>query len=191
MKTKLLVLVCFFSLGFLFSCEKDKIGCPTCDDDVTWDGYGDIKFGHTGYDGELSEDYSSSTNMQSDCGWQIYNSCAGGVGDTYQVFSSACDTSVILIWMWGNFNALVLNDNWKGYFNNPNDSIQMGCSMKHFLDLYPNYTPWSGDSISTVFFTQDNSLHYFLVDDISEHISYVGFSLKEKKLDWLYITGYY
>lgn len=192
MKNLVIFLVAILTMIiFSVACDKDKRGtCPLCDENITSKGYGKLKFLNTGYDGDLSSDWSS-LHIESDCNWKIYMGNVGGVGNTYEVYSSSCDTSVVLVWMWGNFSAIIANKNWKGYFNNPADNIKMGCDMNQFLKKYPNYKPWCGvtECLTTVFFTDSKSLHYLFVDDVSEHISYVGFSL-DKKWDWLYLTGY-
>lgn len=169
------------------TCYEPCGSCPSCDENVTWEGYGNIKFLNTGYDGNLSKECSNPIDIEDDCGGVIHDGNVGGSGNTYEV--ELCNKSVIFIWMWGNFSALMLNKDWKGYFNNPSDNIKMGCSMEYFLRIYPNYQPWSGDSLANPFFNDDDMPHYFFVDYVSEHISYARFSL-DKKLDWLYITGY-
>lgn len=166
--------------------EFIKRECPECDENVTFEGYGNLKFSTAGWDGDLDSVYGG-LNIEKDCGWEIFHNFDGGWGSTYRVFSPSCDTSVVLIWMWGDFNGLALRKNWEGYLNDPSDSIKMGCSLEHFLKIYPDYKPDRGGHVyQNPFLSGDNDFYYEYYCFFDKYHSYVGFSQKEKKMEWFY-----
>jgi hypothetical protein len=145
MKTlKLLIWFVLFAV-VTSTCSKLREECPHCNEDATWTKYGNVEMDKTGYDGALDESLDG-THIEYDCGWQIYQGHAGGIGNTYEVTS--CHTSVVLIWMNGVFSAMELNENWEGSLNDSRGSIKMGCTLKDFLKIYPEFKAYPQDPSS-------------------------------------------
>lgn len=187
MKKLVLYLLVIFSIIFLSTCNDDNTliklpNCPTCADNVSWDGYGEWKFLGTGYDGLSVPD---GIHIEKDCGWKIYWKRVGGIGSTYEVYS--CDTAVVFIWEWSNFRALQLRENWAGATK---EGVHMGDILSIFLSIYKKFEPVKSDS------TYKNRYYPYIKylfqwDTPFNYIS-AGFS-SDRKLNYLYIykkTGY-
>lgn len=174
MKKLVLSLLVIFSIIFLSTCNYDNTliklpNCPTCADNVSWDGYGEWRFREVGYDGSNG----SSLNIEMDCGWRIYENNEGGIGETYQVYS--CDTGVIFIWRWSNLGAVVLGKGWEG---STTEGIRIGDSMSKFLSTYDYFEPYEGDSTVLKYsFDDDGEVKRYILATFSE----------DKKLKYLYI----
>lgn len=117
--------------------------CPTCNDTLTPDGYGQWRFNNTGPDGTYTL-YNTDPNFVriiGDCGWTIYNHHDGGIGDTYEVTS--CNQGVILKWAYKVFREATVQEGWYGCTDK---GIRIGDSFTTVYEAYPNLKLWAEDA---------------------------------------------
>jgi hypothetical protein len=139
MNTRILILGMILVAAILSDCEKDNDHpCPLCDQDITWDSYGDWTLQDEGGDGNSSNTGSTQdpVNLIMDCGWRIHGNSTGGTGKIYAAFS--CDTTVIFVWTWSSFTLFRVDERWAGQTE---EGIRMGDSMDKFLATYPDFKP--------------------------------------------------
>lgn len=131
-KTLLVVLTTIFIFIYFPSCYKltDSNHCPSCNENITWTSYGDIKFSKTGYDGNAG----NGIHLQNTCNWKIFNNNAGGVGHIYQI--SSCGDGVIFTWAYGILNSVTLSNGWQG---STKEGIRIGDDLDKFLNVYPGF----------------------------------------------------
>jgi len=117
----------------LLSCGKnDDTGfhfyCPSCNETITWQSYGNFVFKGSGDD-------SMGWKLKSDCGWSIYNGHEGGYGETLEL-SSCGSNGVIFVWAYQTFYAFRVAEGWQG---KTKEGIGIGDSLTNFLNAYPNF----------------------------------------------------
>ena len=139
----------------LFSCHKEPDiqtqvditdYCPKCSDEISWDNFGRWRIGGVGYDGNYGN--GIPTHIETTCGWKIHNGHAGGVGDTYQVRSEECGTSVVFEWAYGGFASFYLGNGWTG---STKEGIKLGDDLDTFLSVYPEFEVSSSNDLQYEF----------------------------------------
>jgi len=113
----------------IIGCGKDNdFNCPSCDENITWNSYGDFEF-------EESGDDSTGWKLESKCGWSVYNGHQGGYGDTLEL-SSCGNNGVIFVWAYQTFHAFRVSEGWNG---KTDKGIGIGDSLNVFLANYPDF----------------------------------------------------
>jgi hypothetical protein len=174
-KTKLFFTLFIFMITVLFSCEKEPKICPTCFDEVSWDGYGQWKLGKEGWDGTSR----NGTSLEKDCGWTVDSNHAGGVGDIYIVegcpnttFIGFIEAGVEFIWAYGNFSWICLKEGWCG---STKEGIRIGDTLDKFLSTYPyfkkdpntpdlNFWVYEKKRLEVIAGFSDNKLFYLSIE---------------------------
>ena len=188
MKKYILISTIIIAVVFFSQCEPkiivaERVGCPSCDDTVNWEGYGEWKFLDTRTDGfsdKDEEDYHSDNYLMS-CGWTYESWPKHQTSMEYY----SCDTGVVLIWNWGSFHAVELRDHWAGLTK---EGIRMDADMQAFFSVYPDFKPINADS------SYSNSYYpyikYLFRWETSKNYFSAGFSAS-RKLNYLYIYKKY
>ncbi len=113
--------------------------CPDCSDVITWEKYGRWRLKGVGYDGALGN--GIPVHLENTCGWEIFGGHAGGIGDTYEVFS--CEGGVKFAWAYGQFSYFRVSEGWTG---STLEGIKIGDNLDTVLDTYPDMEVTSPDS---------------------------------------------
>lgn len=132
------ILVLLFLISIVSSCKYEKddddgMYCPSCNEDVTWDSYGNLFIG----DPSLSPDARGWDLLKYSCGWHTNGISEGGEG--MQLWFYCENEGVILIWAFNEFWGIILYENWGGQTA---EGIRMGDSKQKFLKTYPRFKYW-------------------------------------------------
>lgn len=102
-------------------------GCPSIDDNVTWQSYGAFKLMEAGQN-------HIARQIVSECGWHIFDEHNGKNGDTLQITSP--DEEVVLVWVDNTFYGFVLNEGWMGATHK---GVGMYEHNSNFYKLHPEF----------------------------------------------------
>ena len=121
--------------------------CPTCSDNVSWDGLGQWEFNLMPSSNNGKYKFNIPINIQSDCGWALYTEENTGLllgGGDYKVSSNECGSGVVLEWDNG-LSAIYLAEGWIG---TTHKGAKIGHTLTAFLVAHPEFEPSSSDTLS-------------------------------------------